>query len=605
MSYDWFGGFKARHPEIALKRPQALSTARAICTTRPVMDKFMSVYTGVLEMANAVDKPHLIYNADESGLSLVPGTVTIVGSRGMNSSQVTNSERGELVTVLACANAVGSFIPPMLIYKGVRKNPALCHPLPPGTLVCMSDSGYIKTPLFLQWLEHFSKYMIKEPDCRNVLVVDGHDSHTKSILVLQTARDLGIELIALPSHTTHIAQPMDKTFFGPLKLRFKEAVRREIRASAGVAIPKIRFPYLFKEAWENAATLKNAISGFEATGLYPVNPSRIDEKHFKPSDCNHQTPLAVLDPPQIRLESPLEVVLATYTPTPGTCTVVSETPESDLVMLADVASVLAASPNPQEHSLPEITLQPSPVNVPFITVTDSPASPQPPPPQWPNAASIILNETPTSSHAAPLSPAPITSLQDFKQFPLRKAPKSLRNTFKAGGKHLTTPEYEADLTQHKASMEQKYGRKTNGKKSKSGDGDKKGQTGKQSQTGESGKIKINKSGKGNIVGKGKGKRGATSTASGKEVTKKCKLDRGDPLILRDLPENFCAKCQANYFDLPESKREQWWECMLCGSWFHESCTDYETRNIDLETFSCVACNIEMIEMSESNSDDSD
>lgn len=40
-------------------------------------------------------------------------------------------------TIVGCANAVGHTIPPMIILKGVRRNPKYEKNLPPGTIVKM------------------------------------------------------------------------------------------------------------------------------------------------------------------------------------------------------------------------------------------------------------------------------------------------------------------------------------------------------------------------------------------------------------------------------------------------------------------------------------
>ena len=56
----------------------------------------------------------------------MPGVIKIVGKRGMKrSSQITGGERGQLQTVVVATNAVGDYIPPMIIYKGKRMLPEL------------------------------------------------------------------------------------------------------------------------------------------------------------------------------------------------------------------------------------------------------------------------------------------------------------------------------------------------------------------------------------------------------------------------------------------------------------------------------------------------
>ena len=113
-----------------------------------------------MEESNLFGKPTRIYNVDGIGLSLVPGVKKIVGKRGMKgSSQMTGGERGQLQTVVKATNAAGDYIAPMIIYKGKRMPSELEKDFPPGTIVRLLESRYVNKDLFLEWLEHFCKYV--------------------------------------------------------------------------------------------------------------------------------------------------------------------------------------------------------------------------------------------------------------------------------------------------------------------------------------------------------------------------------------------------------------------------------------------------------------
>ena len=89
----------------------------------------------------------------------------------------------------------------------------------PGTVFGCSDSGWINQSLFLQW---FKKYI---PSARPVLAIeDGHCSHI-SMEVIKLAQENQIHLLCLPSHTTHILQPLDVGVFKSLKSHFNKACR--------------------------------------------------------------------------------------------------------------------------------------------------------------------------------------------------------------------------------------------------------------------------------------------------------------------------------------------------------------------------------------------
>ena len=62
--------------------------------------------------------------------------------------------------------------------------------------------------------------MRKIPSSRPVLLIfDGHSSHI-TIDVIEYARSNGLHLLCLPSHTSHILQPLDVGVFKSFKTFF-------------------------------------------------------------------------------------------------------------------------------------------------------------------------------------------------------------------------------------------------------------------------------------------------------------------------------------------------------------------------------------------------
>lgn len=116
---------------------------------------------------------------DESGMSTVPNnTPKVIAPTGKVAvAKACSAERGELTTAVCAMSATGHFVPPALIFKRKRKNPALLNGAPPGTLLMVSDSGYINTELFLEWLKHFQKEVKASLDDPVLLILDNHSSH--------------------------------------------------------------------------------------------------------------------------------------------------------------------------------------------------------------------------------------------------------------------------------------------------------------------------------------------------------------------------------------------------------------------------------------------
>jgi len=101
----------------SLRLAQNISHARAQCMNRPMVDIFFNMYEQEVDDLLLRSSPHAIYNADETRLQLHlrPGKILVAkGDKSM--LQVTNSERGQNVTVMTCCNTVRNSIPPMVIF---------------------------------------------------------------------------------------------------------------------------------------------------------------------------------------------------------------------------------------------------------------------------------------------------------------------------------------------------------------------------------------------------------------------------------------------------------------------------------------------------------
>ena len=82
-----------------------------------------------------------------------PNVVAQTGSKKVRYRQA--GKKGQ-ITIVACGNAVGQAIPPMIIYGGKNLNHSWTKHEVPGSRYGVSDNGWINTDLFEGWLvEHF------------------------------------------------------------------------------------------------------------------------------------------------------------------------------------------------------------------------------------------------------------------------------------------------------------------------------------------------------------------------------------------------------------------------------------------------------------------
>jgi hypothetical protein len=55
---------------------------------------------------------------------------------------------------------------------------------------------------------------------RHLLVSNGHGSHV-TLEVIEQAQKFGLDMIILPSHTSHVFQPLNVAYFKPFKTTFR------------------------------------------------------------------------------------------------------------------------------------------------------------------------------------------------------------------------------------------------------------------------------------------------------------------------------------------------------------------------------------------------
>lgn len=136
-------------------------------------------------MLEIIDKYKLdgtkIFNVDESGFNPVQKKPQkVISKKGKNQiGSLTSGERGVNTTIVCCVGASGNYVPPMIIFKRKKMVKELTIGAPSGSKIQVSDSGYINTELFLEWLQHFHKHVKSSKEDPVLLLLDGHATHSK------------------------------------------------------------------------------------------------------------------------------------------------------------------------------------------------------------------------------------------------------------------------------------------------------------------------------------------------------------------------------------------------------------------------------------------
>ena len=148
----------------------------------------------------------------------------------------------------------------------------------------MSPNGWIDQELFTEWLQKL--FIPNIPSTRPVLLLlDGHSSHFNPEAI-RIAAEANIIIFCLPPHTTHVAQPLDVSFFGPLKKHWSKVYHSYMTSNPGKVVTKFQFCSLLHEAWFKAINPATIIAGFRKVGVCPFNPSAIQPYSDALSDEN-------------------------------------------------------------------------------------------------------------------------------------------------------------------------------------------------------------------------------------------------------------------------------------------------------------------------------
>ena len=207
--------------------------------------------------------PSVMYNIDETGFSkqteIQAPVIAPSASKPMSKEIFTNDH----VTSVPCISAAGQNMSPMLIFSK-RVPRSLQGEEPKGWLYRSTNSGFINSEIFIDWFKFI--YLKEKPKGeRSLLIMDAHCTHV-SLPFFELAIEHNVEVITLPSKSSHILQPLDQ-IFGPLKETFAETALTLKYVSGNVLTNTSKFPHLLKYSMEKAWSIHVIKTSFLRTGI--------------------------------------------------------------------------------------------------------------------------------------------------------------------------------------------------------------------------------------------------------------------------------------------------------------------------------------------------
>ncbi|XP_045178154.2 uncharacterized protein LOC123538252 [Mercenaria mercenaria] len=286
LTLAWFEGFRNRWPDVKVHKPRSLEQLRAKMANEKNVNTYFDNLRGTLDQYDLHDKPHLIFNIDEKGISLDHKPPHIVHVHA-NPPAVTTG-KSKTVTVFGCGSASGVAIPPYFVFAGKRMNPDLLAGKCAGADGTVSETGWSNGAIFRHWIEHhFIKYIPGRTNEPVLLMLDGHKSHV-SVGFAEWALEQNIVIFVLPAHCSHILQPFDVACFGPFQKIYNIQCHKLIRETSAT-ICRYNVCELACKAYTKAVSPENLQSGFRKTGIYPLDKAAIPQDKLLPADVYQES----------------------------------------------------------------------------------------------------------------------------------------------------------------------------------------------------------------------------------------------------------------------------------------------------------------------------
>lgn len=269
----WVNSFLLRHAnELTTRVTQNISSSRAEKGEEEIL-----VYFNNLRKTLEGVPPQNILNYDETNCSDDPGTSKAIFRRGVKyPERIVNSTKG-CISLMFSGTADGQCLPPYIVYKAKNLYNEWVINGPDRARYNCTTSGWFDAVIFEDFFRTvILKWAVDLPGTK-VMIGDNLSSHLNSDII-ELCEEHQIKFVFLPPNSTHLTQPLDVAFFGPLKKQWRKILLQyKIQNPHQKTMNKKHFPTLLNELMEKIDIRKsqNLKSGFRATGIYPLEPRQV------------------------------------------------------------------------------------------------------------------------------------------------------------------------------------------------------------------------------------------------------------------------------------------------------------------------------------------
>ena len=284
-SAGYIRSFLARHPGISKKAAHPLELQRMVACKRDNIRSYFDKMEELME-EHAYD-PALIFNFDETMIENKPHCIRVLVPTSSKRPSFSYDEQTLHMTLCLCIAADGTSLKPLVILPNKEFPPDL-EVFSDAFCWSGAESGWMNRTILK---EYMSKILIPcvtskravlqserndhEVEMHALLVVDGHSSRECPDM-LDELSQFSIDVMCIPSHTSHILQPLDCGVNRAFKAYMKNSnLRRHCPNGSGISVRRPAIISMVKEAAYKSLYEGTIRDSFAAAGLNPFDPARV------------------------------------------------------------------------------------------------------------------------------------------------------------------------------------------------------------------------------------------------------------------------------------------------------------------------------------------
>ena len=157
----------------------------------------------------------------------------------------------------------------------------------PDAVFRHSPSGWMDQDLFLNWLE---QSFIPEIEKRRVLkpvllLIDRAKIHI-FLFISELCDEHNVILYTYLPISMHLLWALDLELMGSVKTMYWQEVWKWISNNIEKSYNKLAFMQVFRIVFDKCSTVSNTIEGFKKSGVFPWNPSIINDRSLCRPQCS-------------------------------------------------------------------------------------------------------------------------------------------------------------------------------------------------------------------------------------------------------------------------------------------------------------------------------